>query len=87
MQSALLNHVQMIYIAKLPGPYLLQTVDIKFHKLLVNMALKRILQFNLTNTFVAVKSGIHIGGTTFPLTIKLKLEEFHLQFSKGFLEF
>ena len=35
---------------------------------------------------VAVKSGIHIGGITFPLGIKLNLKEFIYSFLKGFLK-
>ena len=44
-------------------------------------------KFNLTNTFVAVKSGIHIGGITFSPGIKLKLKEFIYSFLKDLLEF
>ena len=36
---------------------------------------------------MAVKSGIHIGGITFPFGTKLKLKEIIYSFLKGFLEF
>ena len=75
----------MIYIAKLPGPYLLLNSRCRFHKLLVNMALKRFGSLILPILLCGSEVWNPYRGYSFSTWDKTEVEKVRLQSLKRLL--